>query len=333
LKKTLSVFIRIHLFTFLLIVGCGKKQVAEFNLKSVHESDETEQVYQAPDTSSIPTDAQGNMIRYGRELIVKTAYYLGPNGIKGKFLGNQMNCSSCHLDAGTRPYGLNYFSTFARYPQYRAREDRTLTLEERVNNCIERPHMGTPLPLDSKEMLAITSYIKWVGNGVPKDGHVKGDRGMDIQFPSEAADTNRGKWVYEKHCQSCHGKNGEGKLRADGISYEYPPVWGLQSYPPGSSMHRIIKAAQFIKANMPWGISYKNPTLTDQEAFDVAAFINSDQHIRPAKRGIDYPNATTKPIDVPYGPYDDPFSTFQHRYGPYQPIIDYRKKENKKISY
>jgi thiosulfate dehydrogenase len=41
-------------------------------------------------------------------------------------------------------------------------------------------------------------------------------------------------------------------------------------------MHRVNTAANFIKANMPLG---KPITLTDQQAWDVAAFINS--HERP----------------------------------------------------
>src|SRR5580692_3669734 len=56
-----------------------------------------------PDTSTIPHDQFGEMVRYGRELIVNTAHYIGPNGTVGHYLGNKMNCSSCHVDAGTRP--------------------------------------------------------------------------------------------------------------------------------------------------------------------------------------------------------------------------------------
>ena len=44
----------------------------------------------------------------------------------------------------------------------------------------------------------------------------------------------------------------------------------------GAGMHRINTAADFIKANMPLG---KGETILDQDAWDVAAFMNS--HERP----------------------------------------------------
>ncbi len=37
--------------------------------------------WQAPDTSAIPATAEGDLIRYGRELIAHTSNYLGPEGI------------------------------------------------------------------------------------------------------------------------------------------------------------------------------------------------------------------------------------------------------------
>ncbi len=295
-----------------------------------------EEIWTPPDTSTIPHDEFGEMVRYGRDLIVNTAYYIGPEGKVGKFLGNKMNCTNCHLDAGTRPYAFNYFSTHARYPQYRARENRILSLADRVNNCIERPHNGRHLPLDSKEMTAITSYMKWLSAKVPVDGHVKGDGPVKMEFMARAADPAKGEEVYKRECLSCHGANGEGKMRADNVCYEYPPLWGKKSYQAGSSVHRVIKMAAFVYANMPNKLAtHDNPKLTQEEAFDVVAFINNDAiHPRPKEvTKIDYPNINHKPIDYGKGPYLDSFTAMQHKYGPYEEIIDYYKKIGKKPNY
>lgn len=286
-------------------------------------------VFVPPDTSTIPNDEFGNMVRYGRELIVNTAYYIGPDGIVGQHLNNKMNCGNCHLDAGTRPFALNYFSSHARYPQYRGRENKILSLADRVNNCIERPHHGKPLPLDSKEMLAITSYMKWLAEDVPVGQRVKGDDGVELQYPDRAASTEKGAAVYATHCASCHGADGQGQWRYDSVTYAYPPLWGMQSYEAGSSMHRVLKAARFIKANMPDKKAFwHQPVLTDEEAIDVAAFINDDRiHPRPQPlKSIGYDNIRVKPIDYGVGPYADTFSELQHKFGPYQPIIDDHKK-------
>ena len=100
--------------------------------------------------------------------MLNTAYYIGPDGVKGKYLGNKMNCTNCHQDAGTKPFSFNLMASHEHYPQYRAREGKVLTLAERVNNCVMRPHNGKPLPLDGEEMVAFLSYFKWINSFVPK---------------------------------------------------------------------------------------------------------------------------------------------------------------------
>ncbi len=302
---------------------------------------DTNDVYAPPDTSIIPNDRTGEMIRYGRELLVNFPYYLGPNGTVGKYGGNALGCQNCHLDAGTRPYGLSYFSAHARYPQYRAREGKILTLADRVNSCVERPLNGRPLPLDSKEMIAIVTYMKWLGTGVPINGSVKGDKLKEIALLDRPADPRKGQVIYKIHCVRCHGEDGQGKLKEDKLAYEYPPLWGTSSYQPGTSMHRVIKAAQFIKYNMPFDSArWYKPVLTDEEALDVAAFVNNDEandhsiHARPYREMVaDYPAIEEKPVDFWKGPYADPFSKEQHKYGPFKPIIEWRKKKGQPTGY
>ena len=293
-------------------------------------------IWTIPDTNDIPANEFGELVKYGRSLMINTAYYIGPEGKVGKYLGNKMNCTSCHLDAGTKPYAFNFYSSHARYPQYRARENRILTLADRINNCIERPHSGKHLPLDSKEMLAMLSYMKWLGEKVPVNEHVEGDGPLKIDFPTRAADPAKGELVYKKECASCHGPNGEGKMRADNVCYEYPPLWGMTSYQEGSSVHRVLKLGIFIYTNMPSKLAdYKKQRLTVEEAFDVSAFIN-DETIHPRPKPVtknDYPNIKTKPIDYGKGPYIDSFPVLQHKFGPYQPIIDYYKKIGKEVKF
>ncbi|MDO9000053.1 MAG: c-type cytochrome [Bacteroidota bacterium] len=288
-----------------------------------------DELWQAPDTSEIKDDEEGKAIKYGKQLVLNTAFYIGPNGIVGKYTGNFMNCTNCHLKAGTVLYGFNFSSTHARYPQYRSRENKILSLAQRVNNCIERPHIGKPLPIESKEMTAIICYIKWVGQNSKVNQHIKGDSPIELEFPDVAADPLNGEKIYKRECQSCHGPDGEGKIRKDNVCYEYPPLWGLKSYPPGSSIHRLVKAATFIYCNMPYEkATYNKPVLTREEAFDVAAFINDDRiHKRPQNKGtINYPNIRTKPIDYGFGPYIDTFPEVQHKFGPFKPIVEWRIK-------
>jgi len=149
-----------------------------------------------PDTALIPKDKFGDEVRYGRQLLLNTAYYIGPEGVAGHYLGNKMNCSNCHQDAGTKPYSFNLLASHDNYPQYRAREGKILTLAERVNNCIMHPHNGRPLPLDSREMVAILSYLKWINGFVPKGSNFEGKQNQEnhtmdlVSLHSRSAEMN-----------------------------------------------------------------------------------------------------------------------------------------------
>lgn len=287
------------------------------------------------DTTTIPRDAFGDAVRYGMALMTNTAYYIGPDGVNGKYLGNRMNCTNCHQNAGTKPYSFNLLSSHTHYPQYRAREGKVLTLAERVNNCVMRPHNGKPLPLDGREMVAFLSYLKWINGYVAGRTTFAGAKNLEVEFPTVAADPERGKVIYTENCARCHGVNGEGMLRGDKVTYVYPPLWGLEAYQPGSSMHRIIKAAQWIKANMPFDkATYDKPFLTDAEALDVAAFVNDDRlHTRPTVKSYDYPHPEEKSIDYDHAPFADSFTEEQHKYGPYPAIIAAWKEKGLKPVY
>lgn len=60
-------------------------------------------------------------------------------------------------------------------------------------------------------------------------------------------------------------------------------------------------------------------------AYDIAAYVNSQD--RPRTEGLedDYPDRSKKPVDCPYPPYADDFPRQQHKYGPFQPIIEARE--------
>ncbi len=317
----------------LLFGSCGSEQPPMASVATPH-ADTT--ISFAPDTATIPQNALGDSIRYGRELLLHTARYLGPGGSVGHYLGNRMNCGNCHLDAGSRPFALPFYNTYRRYPQYRGRENAVLSLADRINNCIERPHNGSPMPKDAHEMRAIIAYIKWLSENAPADTILAKIEGTALSYSTRAASPQRGSTVFATHCASCHGADGQGVLNADSISYQYPPLWGMGSYQAGSSMHRVLKLARFVKANMPDKKAHWNmPVLSDEEAIDVAAFINDDSlHPRPVKKGNmahDYPVYKNKPIDYDIGPFEDTFSAQQHKFGPYTPIIEYHRQHGQPV--
>ncbi len=284
----------------------------------------------------MPKGEYGEAVRYGRELVFHTAYYIGLNGINGKYTGNKMNCTNCHQEGGLKPFSFNLETSFRNYPQYRAREGKVLSLAERRNNCIMHLHLGIkPLPLDSKEMIGILSYLKWISDSSHVNNNTPGVKNERLAFPNVAASAMRGEQLYAENCTRCHGPQGQGMMEYDSSTYIYPPLWGLKAYQPGSSMHRVIKLAEWLVGNMPFDkATHDKPFLTPQQAFDLAAFINDDSiHQRPFVKEFDYPHIEEKAIDYDRGPFNDTFPASQHKYGPYQPIIDYRKSKGLAVSY
>lgn len=149
---------------------------------------------------------------------------------------------------------------------------------------------GYPLPPERKEMKAMKAYMHWLSQGIPV-GHASKMPGRRLakidrkMVKAKAADPVKGKAVYVMHCAACHGINGEGiKKEGKAKGYIYPALWGTDdTYNKGAGMYRILKAADFIKSNMPLGATYENPILTDEEAYNVAAYMNDDSHYRPAQ--------------------------------------------------
>ncbi len=267
---------------------------------------------------------QYNQIIYGRELIKHTAKYLGPRGSVAP-LTNGMNCQNCHLEAGTLPWGNNYGSVFATYPKYRARSGTKENIYKRINDCMERSLNGKALDENSDEMQAMKSYIEYIGSNVAKNEKAKASGIYEIDFLKRAADPLKGKELYTEKCQSCHQAIGEGVMAADNIEYKYPPLWGKNSYNHGAGLFRLSRLAGYIRYNMPQGATYVNPKLTDEEAWDIAAYINTQE--RPEKDlSNDWPKIAEKPIDHPFGPFADAFDEKQHKLGPFQPIKDFKKK-------
>jgi thiosulfate dehydrogenase len=270
------------------------------------------------------------LVKYGKELIAHTSEYLGPKGSVLQ-ISNGMNCQNCHLNAGTQPWGNNYFAVQANYPKFRERSGSVENQIKRVNDCFERSLNGKALDSTSREMKAILAYIKWVGSDVPKKTTPRGAGIFKVKGLKRANDPEKGRVVYEQKCQSCHQANGEGILAENGKSYTYPPLWGKNSYNHGAGLYRISNFAGYVRYNMPLGATYERPQLTDEEAWDLAAFVNSQP--RPTKDlSKDWPNISGKPFDHPFGPYADPFSEQQHKYGPYKPIKEWKEAHKKQTN-
>lgn len=256
---TNTFFPRLHLVIQLTLIAWMIPNVANAQEKIQFEP---------PGESSIPAGKFGDMVRQGRDIFVHT------DKLRGKYVGNGLRCVNCHLDDGRHANAAPLWAAYTVYPAYRKKTGEVSTFEQRLQGCFKYSMNGKAPPLGSPELTALTVYSFWLATGAPVGESLPGRGYPKLAKPAESPGFARGAEVYATYCALCHGGNGEG-TKAEG-AYVFPPLWGKDSYNWGAGMHRIDTAAGFIKANMPLS---KPDSLSDQQAWDVATFVNS--HERP----------------------------------------------------
>ena len=282
-------------------------------------------VWDLPQIDLLPDDAFGRLVRFGRSIVLATPRHIGPDAADpaARFAGNNLACGNCHLNAGTKKFGLPLIAASVDYPAYSGRSGASATIEDRLNSCMTRSMNGRAMPADAAPMKALVAYLKVLSGTLPTGAKIVGAGAGAIPELKRAADPKRGAKVFAQNCAFCHGADGQGVRRnvADAsFGYGVPPLWGPDSFNQGAGMNRLITAANFMHDNMPNGASWIMPVLAPADAWDVAAFVVSQP--RPALAGVekDFPDLLSKPVDTSYGPYADGFSATQHKYGPFAPI-------------
>jgi len=230
---------------------------------------------QAAADRPLPDGPLGETIRLGQELIQKTTSHQ----LTKPYVGNALACTSCHLKNGTDPKAASFIDVAAAYPAWSPREKRVITLEDRVLNCFMRSCNGVRPPLGSEVSVSIVAYITWLSTDRPIRMNSQRPAGPhavpQLKGDVNQADRQRGAKLYAARCAVCHGEDGQGEK-------EHPPVWGAQSFNDGAGLANVAQLASWLKVAMP----LDEADLTDQDALDVAAFVNS--HKRPTFRLQDH---------------------------------------------
>ena len=244
--------------------------------------------FSVPADTSIPAGPLGDSVKLGRDVVINTQV------AAKRYVGNGLNCTSCHLNGGTVAGASPFVGLWGVFPEYHTRSASIGALQDRINDCFLRSMNGQALPVDSPAMLGVLSYIWWLSQGVPTGMNSSGRGFASITAPA-AADAKNGKDVYAKKCAACHGAEGGGMSMPEG-GYIAPPLWGAASFNIGAGMARLNTAAAFVKHKMPLG---QGDTLTDQEAFDVAAYFTTQPRPGFAAAAKDWPKGD-KPKDARY---------------------------------
>lgn len=252
--------------------------------------------FHPPPETAMPKKEFGEVVKLGRDIFTHTERYASQyNG------STNLNCSSCHLDAGRLAHSAPLWAAYVSYPAYRSKNKKVNTFASRVQGCFKYSMNGTAPPLGDPVLIALESYAYWLATNAPIDPKIAGRGYPKVPQPPLSPDYARGQQVFEQHCAVCHGADGTGQTDASGQP-NFPALWGAKSFNWGAGMGSLKNASGFIKANMPLGLG---GTLSDQQAWDVATFMNS--HERPPDPRFNGSIATTRAQyhDSP----DDPYGT------------------------
>lgn len=213
-----------------------------------------------------------------------------------QFAPGRGSCNNCHLNAGQREKALPLVGVAGLFPEYNRRAGRLISLGDRIVDCFLRSQNATgqigvesdghipgdaadvlPTPT-SKEVLAVSAYLAWLstGSAVGKSPTWRGQNVIpaDSLLPIAKLDVKKGEAIFVERCTSCHGVDGQGVAVGD---KKPGPLWGPDSWNDGAGAARVYTLAGIVRYAMP----YLNPgSLTDEEAQQVAAFINAKP--RPA---------------------------------------------------
>ena len=183
------------------------------------------------------------------------------------------SCADCHGDARTSMKGVA-----ARYPAFSAACARPVDLEERINICRTEQQRATPLPLESKELLALAAYIGQQSRGMPIE--IEDDARMRpfLQAGHDMFTGRQGQ--LNLSCAQCHDDNWGQKLAGAAIPQGHPtgyPLYRLEWQTLGSLQRRLRNCLFGMRA-----VSYP---------YGAPEYVNLELYLRWRARGM--------PVEIP----------------------------------
>jgi sulfur-oxidizing protein SoxA len=146
----------------------------------------------------------------------------------------QKSCADCHGDAAISMKGVA-----ARYPAFDDKRGRAVDLEERINLCRTEHQNVTPLPFESRELLALTVAVARHSRGMPISPD-ESKLGPTIEAGKASYFQRQGQ--LNLSCANCHNDNWDRKLAGSAITQGHPtgyPMYRLEWQNLGSLQRRL----------------------------------------------------------------------------------------------
>ena len=208
--------------------------------------------FMAPDTQAIQNDDTANP---GMLWVLDgEALWKGKAGAAG------MACADCHNDARASMKGVA-----ARYPAFDKTLGRPIDLEQRINLCRIGQQQASPLPYESRDLLALTAFVAQQSRGLAIDAATDPQlapfvaKGREL-FMQRQGQLNLG-------CTNCHDDNWDKRLAGSAITQGHPtgyPLYRLEWQSLGSLQRRLRACVTGIRAQ-PY--DYGAPEMVELELY------------------------------------------------------------------
>jgi sulfur-oxidizing protein SoxA len=169
-------------------------------------------------------------------------------------------CADCHDDARASMKGVA-----ARYPAFDKTQGRPVDLEQRINLCRTTHQQATPLPYESRDLLALTAFVAEFSRGIAIEV------GADPQLEPFVA---KGRELFMRRqgqlnlaCSNCHDDNWDKRLAGSAITQGHPtgyPLYRLEWQSLGSLQRRLRSCISGIRAQ---AYDYGAPELVELELY------------------------------------------------------------------
>jgi len=160
------------------------------------------------------------------------------------------SCADCHGDAESTMRGVS-----ARYPAFNPAKGRPIDIEQRINLCRTAQQKATPLPSESRDLLALTTYLGRQSRGMPITVSEDEKTKPFIEAGRKIYATRQGQ--LNLSCQNCHDDNWGQKLAGVPMVQGHPngyPLYRLEWQSVGSLQRRLRNCMSGMRAEpYPYG--------------------------------------------------------------------------------
>jgi len=208
--------------------------------------------FMGPDTRAMQDDDTSNP---------GMLFVLDGEQLWGKKTGSaEKACADCHGDARSSMKGVA-----ARYPAFDKTLGRPVTLDQRINLCRANHQQATPLPYESRDLLALSALVAKQSRGF---AITAGDDPQLKPFVAQGHDlfTQR-EGQLNLACSNCHDDNFDKRLAGAPITQGQPtgyPLYRLEWQTLGSLERRLRSCMTGVRAQ---AFDYGAPELVALELY------------------------------------------------------------------